>query len=366
MRKALISDLQVRRKRYFRLSSQIAQMDNAKVCALLDHRESGDQWGRNQTIDLGRSKVFVKRVPMTDLERDNMFSTRNMYALPTYYNYGIGSAGLGVFRELVTHIKTTNWVLDGQIANFPLMYHYRIVPFSGTCADRNMDALNEHIEYWGGSENIRNYVLDRANARHELVLFLEHIPHDLLSWLPENFGRLHQTLDDLRTASAFLRKHGIIHFDAHLQNVVTDGKRAYLTDFGLTLDRSFALTPEEHAFLHRHVDYDAGELLWCVGRLIMLAYEALSESDRIATMEKYGIPEGMRHDAATPLLLSNIEAIHADGIMRLDKVYVAAVVKYRAVILLMHDFYAALWKNNRKDTRFPATKLRRLLKQTGW
>ena len=29
------------------------------------------------------------------------------------FNYGGGGGGLGVFREIVTHIKTTNWVLAG-------------------------------------------------------------------------------------------------------------------------------------------------------------------------------------------------------------------------------------------------------------
>ena len=57
--------------------------------------------------------MFVKRVPVTDLEYENMFSTRNLYDIPTYYNYGFGSAGFGVYRELVTHVKASNWVLAG-------------------------------------------------------------------------------------------------------------------------------------------------------------------------------------------------------------------------------------------------------------
>src|SRR5262245_26867743 len=115
--------LERRRKLYFALSSQIAQIDNARLRSLFDESEPFNNWGRNQVIDIGRSKVFVKRVPVTDVEYENMFSTRNLYDLPTFYNYGLGSVGLGVFRELVTHIKTTNWVLDGAIGTFPLMYH---------------------------------------------------------------------------------------------------------------------------------------------------------------------------------------------------------------------------------------------------
>ena len=68
-----------------------------------------------------------------------MFSTKNLYDLPTYYQYGVGSAGFGVFRELVANIKTTNWVLQGAIANFPLLYHARIIPFSGERPDVDME-----------------------------------------------------------------------------------------------------------------------------------------------------------------------------------------------------------------------------------
>jgi hypothetical protein len=123
--------IELRRRRYFKLSSLIAQIDNAQLRCLFEASEPRAGWGRNHTIDLGSSKVFVKRVPVTDTELDNFFSTKNLYSLPTYYNYGVGSAGFGVFRELVAHIRTTNWVLDGQIETFPLMYHYRVIPFSG-------------------------------------------------------------------------------------------------------------------------------------------------------------------------------------------------------------------------------------------
>tara|TARA_E500000331_G_scaffold355531_1_gene411250 strand:- start:1908 stop:2102 length:195 start_codon:yes stop_codon:yes gene_type:complete len=39
----------------------------------------------------------------------------------------VGSAGFGVFREVFSHTKTTNWVLLGECTAFPLMHHHRIV-----------------------------------------------------------------------------------------------------------------------------------------------------------------------------------------------------------------------------------------------
>ena len=144
---------------YFKLSSAIAQIDNAHVRSLLEAQETQNGWGKSQTIEIERSKVFVKRVPLTDIEYEHMFSTRNVYDLPTYYNYGIGSAGLGIFRELVTHIKTTNWVLEGAIASFPLLYHYRIIPFFGERAAVDMERHERYVSYWGGNANIDRYIL---------------------------------------------------------------------------------------------------------------------------------------------------------------------------------------------------------------
>src|SRR4028118_2207628 len=81
--------IELRRKRYFKLSSQIAQLDNAQLRSLFDDSESSTSssgWGINQAIVLGQSKVFVKRLPVTNIEYDNLFSTKNLYDLPTYCN----------------------------------------------------------------------------------------------------------------------------------------------------------------------------------------------------------------------------------------------------------------------------------------
>lgn len=356
--------IHLRRKRYFSLSTQISQMDNARLRAVLGESESNAGWGRNHTLEIGRSRVFVKRVPVTDIEYENMLSTRNLYDLPTYYNYGVGSAGLGVFRELVTHVKTTNWVLEGAIATFPLMYHYRIVPFSGTRADVDMERHRKYVEYWGGNANVGRYLLDRANANYELVLFLEHIPHVLQPWLLEHPGSLQRSLDDLRATIAFLRKNGIIHFDAHFYNVLTDGEQAYLTDFGLALDRSFALTEEEALFYRQHTYYDYGEVLACLDFLISRSYEALPENEKRRIRERYGIGGDTQRRDLLPILLNNIEEIHNDRMMSLDEGYVAIIARYRSLITLMHAFYSDLGANSKKDTKYPQAKLRRLLAET--
>ena len=360
---------ELRRKRYFKLSSQIAHLDNAQLRCLFasgESNESSTGWGKNHTILLGESKVFVKRIPVTNIEYENQFSTKNLYNLPTYCNYGFGSTGFGVFRELVTHIKTTNWVLEGAIANFPLMYHSRIVPFSGQRGDVDKSRLKDYVEYWGNSENAGKYVLDRAIANYELVLFLEYIPYTFETWLRENPNKLQQPLDDLRTTIDFLTTKGIIHFDAHFGNILTDGKQTYLTDFGLVLDKSFSLTSDEQSFFEQNKFYDCGEVLRNLGILIRWSYDLCSENEKRSIMQKYGIAEGLKPYQLGSILLDNIEQIHTEGDIKLDKFYVASIVKYRSIIRLMQEFFADMWANNQKDTKLPYLELQLLLKETGF
>ena len=174
--------LKTRRDTYYKLNTHLAHVDNEQLNSLFDDVDKTGGRGTNSIIKLGKSKVFVKRIPVTEIEYNHMFSTKNLYSLPTYYNYGVGSAGFGVFRELVTHIKTTNWVLEGSIENFPLMYDYRIVPRSGKNAEMDMKEHTEYVEYWNSNKNIGKYIIDRINAKYETVLFLEYIPYMLWSW----------------------------------------------------------------------------------------------------------------------------------------------------------------------------------------
>ncbi|NJL87356.1 MAG: hypothetical protein HC886_17465 [Leptolyngbyaceae cyanobacterium SM1_1_3] len=360
------NSIALRTEKYFQLSSRIAQLNNAQLRSLLNHSESSLGFGTNQTISLGQSQVFVKRVPVTDIEHNNLFSTKNLYNLPAYFNYGLGSAGLGVFRELVTHIKTTHWVLEGEISTFPLMYHYRIMPFSGQPTKVDRAWLKSFVEYWGSSKNVEKYMLEKGNANHELVLFLEHIPHVLSSWLQENPGKFQQPLNDLCKTMAFLRAKEVIHLDAHFQNVLTDGDQIYLTDFGLVLNRSFALTKDEETFFEQNVFYDYGEILLNLGHLVVSLYDSCSESDKGRVVKKFNLKKDLTPPELRSILLNNIEQIQADGMMHLDECYVASMVKYRSIVVLMHNFFSDMRRNPKKDTPFPQAKLRSLLEETGF
>jgi hypothetical protein len=369
-----------RTNKYFQIGSQLAHLDNVGLRDLLDRSESNESstgWGSSQVINLKKFKVFVKCLPVTNLEYDNLFSTRNLYELPNFCNYGIGSfasTGFGIFRELATHIKTTQWILDGDIATFPMMYHYRIMPFIGQRFSRGEASptavdLNRHKEYvesWDNNVNVGNYALDRATANYELVMFLEYIPQVLETWLHENPNTLERSLNEIRTTIDFLRMKGIIHFDAHFRNILTDGDRIYLTDFGLVLDKNFVLTKKEEAFFDRNILYDYGEVLRNLRHLMRWSYDRCSEIDKRRILEKYGIEEGLQPYKLVSILLDNIELIQADGDIPLDDFYVASIVKYRNIIKLMQEFFAKMWGNRQKDTKLPHVKLERLLKETGF
>jgi hypothetical protein len=363
------NDLEFRTKRYFQLSSQLAGLDNAQLYSFFDDNDSGTSSlssGQNYTIILGQSKVFVKRIPVTNIEYENLFSTKNLYNLPTYFNYGVGSIGLNVFRELVTHIKTTNWVLEGAIASFPLMYHYRIIPFSGVRKDVDIENHKNFVEYWGNNASIENYALDKAKANYELILFLEYIPDVLAIWLQENPNQLQKCLDELHKTITFLRTKEIIHFDAHFYNILTDGQQTYLTDFGLVLDKSFALTKDEESFFQQNQFYDYGEILRNLGHVIRSSYNSCSENDKSTIMQKYGIKEGLKPYEMGAILLDNIEQLYADRVMKLDKFYVTNIVKYRSIIALMQKFFGDMHTNNHKNIKFPHAKLQQLLEETGF
>lgn len=72
--------------------------------------------GRSGELDIDGTRVFVKRVPLTEAETrsENVRSTANLFGLPMFYQYGVGSAGFGAWRELAVSIMTTNWVLGRE------------------------------------------------------------------------------------------------------------------------------------------------------------------------------------------------------------------------------------------------------------
>jgi hypothetical protein len=224
--------------------------------------------GRSGELDVAGVRVFVKRVPLTDVELlpRNARSTANLFDLPVFYHYGLGSTGFGAWRELAVHTMTTNWVLANRYEGFPLLYHWRVLPDSPPegFADE-FGGVDGAVAYWEGSPAVRERLEAIGRSSHSLVLFLEHLPQTLAEWLADPH---HAAADGeseppgLRVEEAlvqgttFMNSCGLVHFDAHFQNILTDGRLLYFTDFGLALSSGFELAADETAFLAGHRSYD--------------------------------------------------------------------------------------------------------------
>ncbi|MFF2008303.1 protein kinase family protein [Streptomyces sp. NPDC058195] len=228
--------------------------------------------GRAAEFEVDGAPVFLKRIPLTDVELapEHARSTANVFGLPVFYQYGVGSSGFGAWRELAVHAMTTGWVLGGACEDFPLMYHWRVLPDSPPhgFADE-FGGVDGAVAHWEGSPAVRERLEAIGRSRASVVVFLEHLPQTLAAWLADRqkdpshggYGPRYGWAEEavMRTA-AFMRSRGLIHFDAHFDNILTDGRSVRFADFGLALSTEFALSRAESVFLASHRSYDGDYL----------------------------------------------------------------------------------------------------------
>lgn len=139
--------------------------------------------GRSAGLEVEGVPVVVKRVPLTERELRPGYarSTADLFGLPTWYQYGVGSAGFGAWRGLATHILSTRWVLADAYQGFPLTYHWRVLPdtppegFVG-----EFGGIDGAVAHGEGSPAVRARLEAIGRAPASLVLFLEYVPHTLV------------------------------------------------------------------------------------------------------------------------------------------------------------------------------------------
>jgi serine/threonine protein kinase len=205
----------------------------------------------------------------------------------------------------------------------------------------------------------------RESAPFELWLILEHVPYRLRDWVVDDQSAADELVDRLLTTIRFLHGHGVFHFDAHFDNVVTDGSLPYLTDFGLASDREFALSESERAFLDRHQHYDFGQVIHSVGNALLGFLWRLPSSERDSFLRRFGADVPSDHGALIEMLVSNVTTIASEGILGVSPAYAALVTRYRPVILFMTSFFSALQASRRKNTLFDDARLSHLLVEAG-
>ncbi|MGI5488601.1 serine/threonine protein phosphatase [Microtetraspora malaysiensis] len=258
--------------------------DVASTLALHSDRQLGESLEQAQTLgsgiggtsvllDIDGVPVFAKRIPLTDLERraGNVMSTANLFEVPSFCQYGlveIGGPGFGAWRELAANVMTTNWVLAGRSAAFPLLYHWRVLPGAPPPSDEHAD-VEAVVQYWEGSPAVRDRLHALARASASIVLFQEFIPYNLDNWLAaqRTAGQDAATAASamvescLLTDVAFMNGQELMHFDGHFGNILTDGERLYIADLGLATSPRFDLTKQEIEFLERNRTHDIGYAL---------------------------------------------------------------------------------------------------------
>lgn len=222
--------------------------------------------GSTLKVEINGIPLFVKQIPLNELENrpENFMSTENLFELPLFYQYGIGSAGFNAWRELVAHQMTTDWVLSGETENFPLMYHWRVIKKYSKKLPLDEAALAKQIQFWEGSTAVEERTRANYHASSYITVFMEFFPDNLKSWLNKEWEKDGEQLDksiqmveeNLIEITEFLRSKEMLHFDAHFQNIMTDGKQLYFADFGLSTSTKFHLAEDELKFFKQHIDYD--------------------------------------------------------------------------------------------------------------
>ncbi|MDT0398305.1 protein kinase family protein [Streptomyces edwardsiae] len=256
---------------YGAVSTSLALCGDRRLRDLVDAAEplGSGIGGRSVLLEVEGTPVFVKQVRLTDVERRprNIRSTANLFGLPVFCQYGIGgigSPGFGAWRELAAHTMTSDWVVAGDHEGFPLMYHWRVLPDAGRPLPGELADVERAVAYWGGGAGVRRRVEALRDSSASLTLFLEYLPHNLHEWLNTQVEAGGEAAEracamvesELDAGLSFMNARGLVHFDAHFQNILTDGRRLFLTDFGLATSSRFELAQDEREFLDTHREYD--------------------------------------------------------------------------------------------------------------
>ncbi|MCU1688011.1 MAG: hypothetical protein JWQ81_8750 [Amycolatopsis sp.] len=246
--------------RHEKLSTLLASRDDVELAALVDMAKVGSVGvgGGSATLDIDGVPVFVKRIPLTDRELAQPRSTANLFALPMFCQYGMGGPGFNAWRELAANIIVTDAVLAGETESFPLLYHWRVLPGRAPIAAEHAD-IDTAVAAQDDCPAVRVRLEALATASSSLVLFCEYLPHPILDWLDKDpAGKAGQLEQQLSQIVAFLRDRELLHMDGHFGNMRSDGKRIYLTDFGLVTSPRFDLSAAELDFVQRNATHDAG------------------------------------------------------------------------------------------------------------
>jgi serine/threonine protein kinase len=161
-----------------------------------------------------------------------------------------------------------------------------------------------------------------------IALFLEYVPQNVFQWLRQRIHAGDEAASqacamvdrEMRAGISFMNSRGLLHFDAHFQNVLTDGAQLYFTDFGLAISSRFRLSPDEAEFFERHEAYDRDYAAMYRAQWLVTELFACGREEREARLRAYArgeVPSGIPETAAAiiardaPAAVLMTEFIHA-------------------------------------------------------
>jgi hypothetical protein len=360
-----VGTLSDRLERHVRQQERLAALADDELAALGALGTVPGAWGVSGTIVLDGQPLFVKRLPLTEVEVANPGSTANHFALPTFYQYGVGSAGFGAHRELHAHQRATQLVADGRCASFPLLHHHRVLPRVGPSPREPRDR-DAYVASWNGDVRVGRYIDARRDATHELWLVCEHLPHRLDTWLTANQERVEWVLGELLQAVRTLRDDGMVHFDAHFANVVCDGDGVYLADFGLALAAGFELDEPERRFLAQHQHYDLGMVIFNLVWVVRHVLERLSDAERREVLRIADLGDAAAGSSEVLWgVVRRARAVADAGAMELAPEMVAALERYWPVMTIVGELLRRLANDPGKRARHDDAALAAVLAECG-
>ena len=328
----------------------LSSMSDRAIQRLLE--DSGRPWrgsigGATRSIEVAGVPVFVKTIRVSDRELvAGPGDTRNLFDLPTWYQYGVGegSTGFSAWREVAAHETVNEWVLTDERGAFPLLYHWRIIPGIVQFGPSEAEIVRA-VDFWANSPEVETRLRALSASTTVVAMFLEHVPFTLRNWLSPHLiaagGQKATELvrnveHELLGAAERMRSEGWVHFDAHLDNVLTTSQHLVMSDFGLASSVSFQLDAAEQQFLKRHADHDVAyciaELTNAILRSAMSFPSARARNDWIRRCAKTGETNGVPNALA------------------------ATILRFASTTTLMNDFYWQLHNGN-FQVQYPAAEL---------
>jgi tRNA A-37 threonylcarbamoyl transferase component Bud32 len=143
---------------------------------------------------------------------------------------------------------------------------------------------------------------------------------------------------ELAAGTSFMNARGLLHFDAHFENVLTDGRQLYFADYGLALSSRFELSRDEVEFFDRHRTYDRCYTLTHLVRWLVTELH------------------GQRGEGCDALVRAYAEGEQATGV---PKTAAAALARHAPLAAVMTDFYRKLQHESR-ETPYPLEQIRRV------